>query len=391
MFEDVKRTLTIASATTLFIGAFVAPRVAFSGAPAKAPTVVAQANKNAQDEAAFKEFEGIVADFSTPEKISAWEAFLQKYPNSSYVPKVKDIIAELKGEKKAAAVVPAATPAGTPYNDPDLDFLNGAATPTPAPVVRPTPHPLPPATPTPVAAATPRPTPRPTPSPSLLDSPDSGRKTDRFSWNDSGTSSGSGSPSSSSSDHTERSASRDDSSVHSSRSFDPPPPRVPRTRYNPNRGIGTPYHFEVSPYVGISPDETYVRNLLYGVAVTEHFGPTWAVSFEGVGATDSETALLKSLRALNAEPEVISKYNWMAGGTVDINLLSAMDPVSNTIEARNDLYLHIGGGDLNTNLEICKQTGGVKCAAPLYINGVNFTWATAGVGHRFYVTKNLLL
>src|SRR3954463_7501163 len=94
---------------------------AASGRPMAAPATASKTS--AADEQSFKEFEQIVADFGPAEKVQAWEAFLQKYPGSSYVPKVREILADLKGEKRAA---PAPTPVAvsTHTNDPDLDFLN---------------------------------------------------------------------------------------------------------------------------------------------------------------------------------------------------------------------------------------------------------------------------
>lgn len=375
MFDDVKHGLTCALASALVVAFFASPAPAFA-APRAGGTRVAQNGKNAADEATFKEFQQIVADFSTQEKIQAWEAFLQKYPSSTYVPQVRQIITDLKSGGHASAPAPAATPVTT---DPDLDFLNDSPSPTPGPISTPRP--------TPVARAT------PPPDTGFLDSPSTNNggsarppaHENRVSFNDAGgNGGGSGSWSGSNSNGGGGGSAR---SHRGGNGFTPMPPRG---RDPFSHGIERKYHVEISPYVGISPDETYVRNVLFGVSIAAHLGRTWAFSLEGVGSQDSETPLLRSLRNLDAEPEVISKYNFMAGATVQANMLSAMNPVTNAIEGRNDLYVHLGAGDLNTDLEICKQTNGVKCASPLFINGVNFTWLSAGVGHRFYFTKHLL-
>jgi hypothetical protein len=380
------KSLRVIAASSLVAWAF------FASVPTRAaggPVRVAQASK-AADEQTFKEFEGIVADFSVPEKIQAWDAFLQKYPNNSYAPKVREIVAGLKGEKKPAPVAtPTAAASTNPVtSDPDLDFLNDgrAATPTPRPVATARPIvPLPTPTPTPFVAA-PRPTPRPTATPnafmdsSVANKDPHGSAGDRVSWNDAGT--GSSGPATGTSGADGFSGSRSNGSAR--------PPRIPPRPKNfgrESRNVWT----EVAAFGGFAPDETYVRNVLAGGAVTLRFGRTWAIAVEGAGAQHSETPLLRSLRNLDAAPEVISKYNFIAGAVLQANMLSALDPMGGGLDGRNDLYVLGGGGIVDTNLEICKQTGGVKCASPLFINGVNFTYLTAGVGHRFYVTDWLLV
>lgn len=321
----------------------------------------ALAQNKAIDEQTFHEFEQIVADFSTAERIQAWEAFIQKYPSSTFVPQVKQVIAELRGEKSR----PAATP--KPKVDPDLDFLSDAGTPppraTPPPVIfaTPTPAPRPVATPTPVAANP------------FMDS-GTGRprnntaSTNNLAWGDGA--SASPTPSGSGNDaFPDRRGS----------GITRPPRRA--------AGIGKATHTEVGFTVGFAPDETYVRNTLVGMTATQRFGRTWGASVEAWGAQNAETPLLGSLRDLGAEPEVISKYNWIAGGTAEANLLSAIDRVTGQIPNRNDLYMRGGGGIVNTDLEICREEGGTQCAAPLFIEGVNFGYLTAGLGHRFYITR----
>lgn len=330
-------------------------------AAALASAFPAFAQNRALDEQTFQEFEQIVADFSTAERIQAWEAFLQKYPQSTFGPQVKQIIAELRGEKRPAT--PAATPKST---DPDLDFLADA--PGEA-IAKPTPR----ATPKPVAS---RPVATPTPAPAnpFMDSgtgrPRGGSGTSEYSWND-------------------RPAPTPTPAYASNADFgDRPRGGSPITR-PPRRsaGVGKATHTEVALTIGFAPDETYVRNYLVGMTATQRFGRTWGASVEAWGAQNQETPLLRNLRNLGAEPQVISKYNWIAGGTAEANLLSAIDAVTGQIPNRNDLYVRAGGGIVNTDLEICKEEGGVQCAAPLFIEGVNFGYATAGVGHRFYVTR----
>lgn len=324
-------------------------------------SAAANGQNKALDEQTFQEFEQIVADFSTAERISAWEAFIQKYPSSSYVPQVKQIIAELRGEKTATRPTPRPTPGST---DPDLDFLS-----------EPTPTPAPRATAKPVVVATPRPIATPTPAPvnPFMDSgtgrPRNTTASNNFVWD------GNASPTSTPSSVASNDGYRPDRRGGITR----PPRRA--------AGIGKATHTEVALTVGFAPDETYVRNLLVGMTATQRFGRTWGASAEAWGASSSETPLLRSLRNLGAEPEVISKYNWIAGGTAEANVLSAIDPVTGQIPNRNDLYLRAGGGIVNTDLEICREEGGQQCAAPLFIQGVNFGYLTAGVGHRFYVMR----
>lgn len=309
------------------------------------------AQNKALDQQTFQEFEQIVADFSTAERIQAWEAFIQKYPSSTAIPQVKQIISELRGERTAARPTPRPTPGST---DPDLDFLS-----------EPTPTPAPRATPRPVVVATPRPIATPTPAPAnpFMDSgtgrPRNTTASNNFAW--------------------DANASPTDAFPDRRGGITRPPRRA--------AGIGKATHTEVALTVGFAPDETYVRNLLVGMTATQRFGRTWGASAEAWGASNSETRLLQNLRNLGAEPEVISKYNWIAGGTAEANVLSAIDRVTGQIPNRNDLYLRAGGGIVNTDLEICREEGGQQCAAPLFIQGVNFGYLTAGVGHRFYVLR----
>lgn len=334
---------------------------AFSALPALA-------QNKALDEQTFHEFEQIVADFSTAERIQAWEAFIQKYPSSTFVPQVKQVISELRGEKRPTA---SATPKPKGA-DSDLDFLSEPSeTPTPAP--RPTQQPV-------VFAPTPRPVATPTAAPAnpFMDT-GTGRprgggnntaSTERYAWNTDGGATPSSTPSA---------ATGNDVYPDRRGGITRPPRR--------SAGIGKATHTEVGFTVGFAPDETYVRNILVGMTATQRFGRTWGASVEAWGAQSSETPLLRSLRNLGAEPEVISKYNWIAGGTAEANLLSAIDRVTGQIPNRNDLYVRGGGGIVNTDLEICREEGGVQCAAPLFIEGVNFGYLTAGLGHRFYVTR----
>lgn len=311
---------------------------AFALAFALAPDALAQS----ADEQNFREFQEIVGDFSTPEKIQAWEAFLQKYPSSSYVPQVRRIVSELKGEVPATA---ASAPARY-TDDPDLDFLNDP----PAPSMTPTPQPTPEFRAPPPRRAPPTRTARAGGS--------------RQEWGDA--------------------ASRDsrpESFTQAGASRAPRP--LPAGRRG---GVGKYGHTEVAVFAGIAPDEAYVRNILVGMSATQRFGRTWGVSVEGYGASSSETPLLGSLRDIDAEPEVLAKYNFMAGAAAEANLLSAIDAVTGQIPGRNDLYVRGGGGVLNADLEICKQEGSQRCAEPLFVSGVNFGYLTAGIGHRFYFT-----
>ena len=322
----------------------------------------AGAQNRTLDEQTFREFEQIVADFTTAERIQAWEAFLLKYPSSSFVPQVKRIIAELRGGGRPAPR-PTPDPGTIPGSggDPDLDFLDEPAPAEPPPRPRRTPMPV--ATPTPAPpnpfmdAGTGRPRPSTTASAS------------RFDWDNPSGSSSSGS-------------SVDNLSRRRTAAVRPPPTRrPPRTG-----GVGKATHTEVAFIAGFAPDEEYVRNVLFGMTAAQRFGRTWGVSVEAFGASNSETPLLRSLRNIGAEPEVISKYNFLAGATAEANVLSAIDAVTGQIPNRNDVYVRAGGGIVNTDLEICKEEGGQECAAPLFIQGVNFGYATAGIGHRFYFT-----
>lgn len=327
--------------------------------------VPALAQNKALDEQTFREFEQIVADFSTAERIQAWEAFIQKYPTSTFVPQVKQVISELRGEKRPSGTPrPKPTPGST---DPDLDFLTESATPTPRAtpqtvIFAPTPTPRPVATPTPAPA-------NPFMDTGTGRSRNATASSERLVWNDGGGASASPTPSSATSD-----------GFRDRRGGITRPPRRAA-------GIGKATHTEVGFTAGYAPDETYVRNVLVGMTATQRFGRTWGASVEAWGAQSSETPLLRSLRDLGAEPEVISKYNWIAGATGEANLLSAIDRVTGQIPNRNDLYLRGGGGIVNTDLEICREEGGVQCAAPLFIQGVNFGYVTAGIGHRFYFAR----
>lgn len=324
-----------------------------------ASTVPALAQNAAQDEATFREFQQIVSDFSTGERIQAWEAFLQKYPSSTFVPKVKDIIAELRGEKRPAAASTSSLGSG---GDPDLDFLDD---PVPTPLaVRPTPRPM--ATPRPIA------TPTPQMSNPFMDAGTGRPRTntasaDGFSWGDSGASD-TGKPK--------------------------PPrevaPRIPRDNRPPRamHGVGKASHTEVAVVAALAPTEDYVRNTLFGVTATQRFGRTYGLAVEVFGANSAETDMLRRLRTIGAEPEVISKINFIAGATAEANLLSAIDRVTGQIPYRNDLYVRAGGGLVNSDLEICKeQPTGDPCASPLFIEGVNFGYFAGGAGHRFYATR----
>lgn len=305
------------------------------------------------DETTFREFEQIVADFSPAEKIQAWEAFLQKYPKNGYVPKVREILSELKGEKPVVRPAPKPTPFTT---DPDLSFLNDP-TPTPTPVARPV------STPKPAPTATPRPKQEPNP---FLDGGNSnqGTRTSSLGWGENA------------------SRSKPDEFARPPRGGNTRTPRPPRAR-----GVGKASHTEIALIGAFAPDETYVRHMMGGMSATQRFGRIWGIQIEAYGATSQETPLLRSLRTLDLEPEVISKFNFMAGASVEGNLLSAIDAVTGQIPGRNDLFVRAGGGVVNTDLEICKQEGGQQCADPLFIEGVNFGYFSAGLGHRFYVTR----
>lgn len=322
------------------------------------------AQSPAQDEATFLEFEQIVSDFSTAERIQAWEAFLQKYPSSTYGPKVRDIIAELRGEQRPSRSVVGSG------GDPDLDFLDGPA---------PTPPPAPRATPRRPVASTPRPIATPTPQVAnpFMDAGTGRARTntasaDGFSWNEPPPSGASSSP------------------ATSKPPREPAAPRIPRDNRPPRamHGVGKATHTEVAIVAALAPTEDHVRNVLFGVTATQRFGRTWGLAVEVFGASSSETDTLRRLRTIGAEPQVISRINFLAGATAEANLLSAIDRVTGQIPYRNDLYVRAGGGLVNSDLEICKeQPTGDPCAAPLYIEGVNFAYVAGGAGHRFYATR----
>lgn len=313
--------------------------------------VSVHAQNRTMDEQTFQEFEEIVSDFTTAERIQAWEAFLQKYPSSTAVPRVKQIISELRGGRTTRP-----TPRPTPVSDPDLDFLS-----EPEPEPEPTPRP------TPRRVSRPVSTPTPAPANPFMDA-GTGRPRDTTASNNLIW------------DGPAASATPSNSSFPDRRGGITRPPRR-------SSGIGKATHTELALTVGFAPDETYVRNLLVGLTATQRFGRTWGASAEAWGASNSETPLLRSLRNLGAEPEVISKYNWIAGGSAEANVLSAIDRVTGQIPNRNDLYLRAGGGIVNTDLEICREEGGQQCAAPLFIQGVNFGYVSAGIGHRFYAMR----
>ncbi len=342
------------------------------------PVRVAQSTR-AQDEQTFREFEQIVADFSPGEQVQAWEAFLQKYPGSSFGPKVREILAELRGERPAATPAPAVGLGSSDgvTTDEELDRILGesAAPPTrTSPAASATPRPGPtPAVATPLA---PRIAPPVRPSP-FVSAPDRGTG-----------------PTARERLATAEAGSRAAPGGESARGPDAlgGPSRPPRER-PPARaaGVGKPTHTEVAGVVGFTPEETYVRHLLAGMTATQRFGRTWGIHVEALGAQHAETDLLVSLREAGTVPQVITSYNVMAGAFVEANLLSAIDRITGQVAGRNDLYLRGGGGVVNVDLEICKPQGPQPCDAPLYIDGANFGYGVLGLGHRLYVTRWLTL
>ena len=143
---------------------------------------------------------------------------------------------------------------------------------------------------------------------------------------------------------------------------------------------------EVAPFVGGAPGEPYIRHSMFGAQAGVHVGRYVVLEAEGAAFNATETPLLGSLRDLDATPEILSSHRYMMGGGVAFNLVSSGNELLGT-SLRNDFFVRAGGGIISTDLEICYEDGGVKCAEPVYIDGASFVTLNAGVGHRFYVMK----
>lgn len=376
----------------------------------------AHAAPSQQDTDTYKQFEETVADLAVPDKIETWEAFLKKYPHSSFAPQVKKMVADLKAGKAPAAaptaapvvvaVAPSSTPrpAATPL-DPDLSFLYESPAPastpsrasTPAPKAaaepsifdssssspsayqapKPTPAPTPDlsifdppkaraaATPAPtpvpapqraVAVATPTPAPKPAAEPSFFDAQPQTRV----------------------------------AAVSVPAASRPRPVRAVRapveSEGDSHRSFFSSTHTELSLFGAMSPDETLVQNQITGATLTERIGRYWGFSLEGAASQGHETTLLQTLRAANKPPEVISRFKYLAGVAVKLNALSAID-TTGRLSDRNDLFLSAGGGIVNTEVDVCKA----GCTSTLVVPSINFEYATIGVGHRFYLTPWLAI
>lgn len=182
---------------------------------------------------------------------------------------------------------------------------------------------------------------------------------------------------------------------------DTSPRRTSRTRTTPdNMGVTSSsasftrndrfVRLEVAPFVGAAPGEPYIRHSMFGAQAGVHVGRYVVLEGEAAAFASTETPLLGSLRDLDATPEILSSHNYMIGGGLAFNLVSSGNELLGT-SLRNDFFVRAGGGIVNTDLEICYEDNGVKCAEPFYINGANFVTLNAGLGHRFYVMKWLAL
>lgn len=315
----------------------------------------------------YSTFEEAAADLDKPAKISTWEAFLERNPSSPFAPKVRTMIAELKGRKAAPKppqneIASTAPAAATVTDDPDLSFLYES----PARAV-------PPAATEAVAAPAifPTPTPEPAPAaapeePSIWDAAPAkapaAPKQKRLAANT----------------NTRAPRMREVARAHGPRTRRAPTPAVSRS-------------MELAVFHGFSPadagsgfgTEAYVTNSLTGVTLSRHITPAIALEVEGAAARPAETTLLQGERAQGRQPAVLTKLNYVAGAGVQLGILSG---------SRNDLFVHGGGGVVDANLEVCKPgPGNVPCEKPLFFEHVNFEYATVGAGHRFYVTSRIAL
>ena len=126
-----------------------------------------------------------------------------------------------------------------------------------------------------------------------------------------------------------------------------------------------------------------MQSSLTGIEVSRRFSDRFAFEVEGAAATSEETDTLRTLRAQGRKPLVISKFNYAAGGGVQFGVLPR--------GGRNDLFVTAGGGLINSDVEVCKKTTEDAPCETLYFKGVNFDYAMAGIGHRFYVTSRVAL
>lgn len=366
-----------------------------------APRVAAP---TAQESEQYALFVDSAADLDTAEQIAMWEAFLLKYPRSPYLANARTKIAELKGERPAPAPAPApalppparkpaparvasAKPAAAPADyDPDLAFLyedGPAAAATPAPAPAPaveTPAPAPPAPAAQRRPATPEAqffaTPEPPPAPrrakpsahSVWDAPPSETASASM-WDE---------PAPAPRKKKKKESRELAMSGAGSRAPSVQPRRQPRAAAQ-REWLDT----EVAAFHSLSlVEDPYVHNSLTGVEVSRRFGRRLALEVEAAAAQSEETPALRSLRAEGRQPRVITKSNYAAGAGVQLGILAP--------GGRNDLFVLGGGGIVNSDVEACKK-GDAACETSLRFKGVNFSYATAGAGHRFYVTSRIAL
>lgn len=373
-----------------------------------------------QESEQYALFVDSAADLDKAEQIAMWEAFLLKYPRSPYAANARATIAELKGErpapapakalpapapKPAPAKVASAKPAAAPADyDPDLAFLyedapakapapkavaTPEAAPAPAPEVFTTPEPAPTPVAKPRAAATPEPSffaPEPTPEPrrappaaaaaSVWDAPAESPSSSASMWDEPA-------PSPRQEKKRKKAESRELAMASAN------PPRSSAARPRPPRPAtqGAWLDTEVAVFRSLSyvdasapGAEQYVQSAFTGVEVSRRLGSRLSLEVEGAAAESVETAELRTLRAQGRQPRVITKFNFAVGGGAQLGVLAP--------GGRNDLFVLGGGGIVNSDVEACKK-GDAQCETSLKFDGVNFTYAMAGVGHRFYATSRI--
>ena len=362
---------------------------------------LASGQPTAQEAEQFSIFYDAAADLDSAGQISTWEAFLKKNPRSPFAAKARENIAELRGERpKAAAPAPkpapvrmaSTKPAAAPDDyDPDLAFLYEDApsktVSSPVAIATPEPEPAPTAAPRPVAKPRPAPTPA---EPSYFGSPETEVGSAQTSVWDAPAPPPS-SASGSSWDDAPAPAPRKKTTSRSPDELAMASPKASRV------GSATPRpqrqsrpvarrewrDTELAAFHARSFGEQYVQSSLTGLEVSRRFGDRIALEVEGAAAASEETDTLRTLRAQGRQPVVIAKFNYAAGGGVQFGVLAP--------GGRNDLFVLAGGGVVNSDVEICKKTTeGAPCET-LYFKGVNFDYAMAGVGHRFFVTSRIAL
>lgn len=369
---------------------------------------LAAVQPTAQEAEQYSIFYDAAADLDSAGQVSTWEAFLKKYPRSPFAAKARENIAELRGERPPAAApapkpapvrIASTKPAAAPADyDPDLAFLYEDA-PAPAattnkavsaPVGIATPEPEP--TPAPRPVAKPRPAPAPA-EPSFFGSSESEAVNAQTSaWEAPAPPASSGSPWDDAPAPAPAAAPRKKSKSRSSEvamaSPSPKSSRVASAAPRPQRqprpvARGEWRDTEIAAFHARSFGEQYVQSSLTGLEVSRRFGGRFAVEVEGAAAASEETDTLRTLRAQGRQPVVITKFNFAAGGGVQFGVLAP--------GGRNDLFVLAGGGVMNSDVEVCKKTTeGAPCET-VYFKGINFDYAMAGVGHRFYVTSRIAL